>query len=114
MDGAYFSIDHRQGWGVDGVYIGNYTDPRLGVGFNYGATAFRFDIGPRFYKPGSYASSLKFRTDLAGEIMISRPVSEKIDFFAHWKFVSISAGSEVEGWGTGLQHHLGTGITYKL
>ena len=112
IDGAYFSIDHRRGWGVDGVYIGNYTDPRLGVGFNYGATAFQVDLGPRFYTPGSYASDLNSRTDLAGEIMVTRPVSEEIDFFAHWKFVATWDGSE--GWGKGLQHHLGAGITYKL
>ena len=112
IDGAYFSIDHRQGWGAGGVYIGNYTDPRLGVGFNYGATAFQVDLGPRFYTPGSYASGLNSRTDLAGEIMISRPVSEVIDLFAHWKFVATWDGTE--GWGKGLQHHLGAGFTYKL
>ncbi len=41
IDGAYASVDYRQGWGVDGVFIGNYTDPRLGVSFNYGATSSR-------------------------------------------------------------------------
>ena len=112
LDGVYLSVDHRQGWGVDGVYIGNYTDPRIGVGFNYGETSFQLDAGPRFYTPGSYASDLDSRTDFAGELMISRPVNEKVDFFAHWKFVY--TWEDVEGWGDGYQHHVGTGITYKL
>ena len=112
FDGAYFSIEHSRGWGVDGVYIGDYTDPRLGVGFNYGATAFQVDLGPRFYTPGSYAVGLGSRTDMAGEVMVSRPINDKTEFFAHWKFVATWDGTE--GWGRGLQHHLGTGITYKL
>ncbi|MCB4406456.1 hypothetical protein [Synechococcus sp. MU1642] len=112
IDGAYLSIDHRQGWGVDGVYIGNYTDPRVGIGFNYGETSFRVEAGPRFYTPGSYANDLDSRTDFASEIMISRPVSDKVDFFAHWKVVY--TWEDVEGWGDGYQHHVGTGITYKL
>ena len=112
IDGAYVSVDHRQGWGVDGVFIGNYTDPRLGVGFNYGEIAFQIEGGPRFYTPGKYASALNSRTDWAGEIMVSRPVSDKVDFFAHWKF--IHTWDNAEGWGDGYQHHIGTGITYKL
>ena len=112
IDGAYVSVDHRQGWGADGVFIGNYTDPRLGVGFNYGETAFQIEAGPRYFTPGSYASDLDSRTDVAGEIMISRPVNDDVDFFAHWKFVY--TWDETEGWGDGLQHHVGTGITYKL
>ena len=70
FDGVYLSVDHRQGWGVDGVYIGNYTDPRIGVGFNYGETSFQIEAGPRFYTPGSYANDLDSRTDFASEIMI--------------------------------------------
>ena len=112
IDGAYVSVDHRQGWGVDGVFIGNYTDPRLGVGFNYGETAFQIEAGPRYFTPGSYASDLESRTDVAGEIMISRPVNDDVDFFAHWKVVY--TWDNTEGWGHGLQHHVGTGITYKL
>ena len=112
IDGAYVSVDHRQGWGVDGVFIGNYTDPRLGVGFNYGETAFQIEAGPRFFTPGSYASDLDSRTDVAGEIMISRPVNDDVDFFAHWKV--LYTWDKTEGWGDGLQHHVGTGITYKL
>ena len=112
IDGAYISVDHRQGWGVDGVFIGNYTDPRLGVGFNYGETAFQIEAGPRYYTPGSYASDLDSRTDMAGEIMISRPVNEDVEFFAHWKVVY--TWDKTEGWGSGYQHHVGTGITYKL
>ena len=112
IDGAYVSVDHRQGWGVDGIFIGNYTDPRLGVGFNYGEIAFQIEGGPRFYTPGKYASALNSRTDWAGEISVSRPVSDKVDFFAHWKF--IHTWDKAEGWGNGYQHHIGTGITYKL
>ena len=112
IDGTYLSVDHRQGWGADGVYIGNYTDPRVGVGFNYGETSFQIEAGPRFYTPGSYASDLDSRTDFAGELMISRPVSDKVDFFVHWKLVY--TWEDVEGWGDGYQHHVGTGITYKL
>jgi hypothetical protein len=112
IDGAYVSVDHRQGWGVDGVFIGNYTDPRLGVGFNYGETAFQIEAGPRYFTPGSYASDLDSRTDVAGEIMISRPVNDDVDFFAHWKV--LYTWDKTEGWGDGLQHHVGTGITYKL
>lgn len=112
IDGAYVSVDHRQGWGVDGVFIGNYTDPRLGVGFNYGETAFQIEAGPRYFTPGSYASDLESRTDVAGEIMISRPVNDDVDFFAHWKV--LYTWDKTEGWGDGLQHHVGTGITYKL
>ena len=112
IDGAYVSVDHRQGWGVNGVFIGNYTDPRLGVGFNYGETAFQIEAGPRYFTPGSYASDLESRTDVAGEIMISRPVNDDVDFFAHWKV--LYTWDKTEGWGDGLQHHVGTGITYKL
>ena len=112
IDGAYVSVDHRQGWGADGVFIGNYTDPRLGVGFNYGETAFQIEAGPRYYTPGSYASDLDSRTDIAGEIMISRPVNDDVEFFAHWKVVY--SWDKIEGWGRGYQHHVGTGITYKL
>ena len=112
IDGTYASIDHRQGWGVDGVFIGNYTDPRLGVGFNYGETSFQIEAGPRYYTPGSYASDLDSRTDFAGEIMISRPVNDDVEFFAHWKVVY--SWDKTEGWGNGYQHHIGTGITYKL
>ena len=99
IDGAYVSVDHRQGWGVNGVKIGNYTDPRLGVGFNYGDTAFQLEAGPRFYTPGSYASDLDSRTDIAGEIMISRPLNDDVEFFAHWKVVY--SWDKIEGWGRG-------------
>ena len=112
IDGTYISVDHRQGWGVDGVFIGNYTDPRLGVGFNYGETSFQVEAGPRYYTPGSYASALDSRTDFAGEVMISRPVNDDVEFFAHWKVVY--SWDKTEGWGRGYQHHLGTGLTYKL
>ena len=44
VDGVYVSVDHRQGWGVDGVFIGQITPILvLGVGFNYGETNFQDD-----------------------------------------------------------------------
>ena len=112
IDGAYVSVDYRQGWGVDGVLIGNYTDPRLGFIFNYGETSFQVEAGPRYYTPGGYASDLDSRTDFAGEIMVSRPLNDDVEFFAHWKVVY--SWDNIEGWGRGYQHHVGTGITYKL
>ena len=112
VDGTYVSVDHRQGWGVDGVYLGNYTDPRVGVGFNYGEISFKADIGPRFYNPGSYATDLDPRTDLAGEEMISRTLNDSVDVFAHWKMAY--SWEDVEGWGEGFQHHVGVGLAYKL
>ena len=36
VDGVYLSVDHRQGWESDGMYVGNYTDPRVGLGFTFG------------------------------------------------------------------------------
>ena len=30
VNGVYLSVDHRQGWESDGMYVGNYTDPRVG------------------------------------------------------------------------------------
>ena len=111
IDGTYFTIDHRQGWDVKGVFIGNYTDTRLGVGFNYGATAFQIEAGPRFYTPGSYAN-LDQRTDFASELMVTRPLSDNVDLFAHWKLAY--TGVKAEGWGKGCQHHLGAGVTFKL
>ena len=85
----------------------------MGVAFNYGATAFQIDLGPRFYAPGSYANGfINSRTDLAGEIMLSKPVSDGIELFAHWRFVRI--WDNTPGVGDGFQHHLGTGMTYKL
>lgn len=111
-DGLYVSVDHRQGWGVDGVFIGNFTDPRIGVGFNYGETAFQIEAGPRFYTPGNYAADLDQRTDFASEVMITRSVNDKVELFAHWQF--IVTNEDAEGWGDGYQHHVGAGVTYKL
>ena len=34
LEGVFLSVMHRQGWESDGTWMGNYTDPRLGVGFN--------------------------------------------------------------------------------
>ena len=39
----------------DGMWVGNYTDPRVGFGFNYDKLNVRFEAGPRFYVPGSYS-----------------------------------------------------------
>ena len=35
-NGVYLSLDHRQGWESDGMWVGNYTDPRVGLGFKFG------------------------------------------------------------------------------
>ena len=77
VNGVYLSVDHRQGWESDGMYVGNYTDPRVGLGFTFGGDEISLNIeaGPRFYVPGSYAG-LDQRTDFAGEIELSVPVGD--------------------------------------
>ena len=72
---------------------------------------FQVEAGPRFYTPGSYAN-LDQRTDFAGELIITRPVSDSVDLFAHWKLAY--TGVKAEGWGKGCQHHVGAGVTFKL
>ena len=111
VDGVFLSIDHRQGWESDGMWVGNYTDPRVGFGFNYDQLNVRFDAGPRFYVPGSYAG-LDQRTDFAGELSLSMPVGENANIFAHWQ--QAYSWEDAEGWGDGWQHHIGTGVSFTF
>ena len=110
VDGVFLSLDHRQGWESDGTYVGNYTDPRIGVGFNIDEVNITLDAGPRFYVPGSY-SGLGQRTDFAAEVEVAIPVGDAL-IFAHWQ--PTYSGTDAPGWGVGWQHHIGTGITFKF
>ena len=112
VNGVYLSIDHRQGWESDGMYLGNYTDPRVGMGFTFGSDEISLNIeaGPRFYVPGSYAG-LDQRTDFAGEIELSVPVGDAT-LFVHWQ--QAYSWEDAEGWGEGWQHHVGTGVTFTF
>ena len=111
IDGVYLSIEHRQGWETDGTWMGNYTDPRLGVGFNVDLLNISLNAGPRFYVPGSY-SGLEQRTDFAGELEVAYPVGNNTVLFAHWQPTYSSKGGS--GWGKGWQHHVGTGVTFSF
>lgn len=111
IDGAYLSLEHRQGWETDGTWMGNYTDPRLGVGFNIDKLNLTLNAGPRFYVPGSY-SGLEQRTDFAGELGLTYPVASNTVVFAHWQPTYSSKGGS--GWGKGWQHHVGTGVTFSF
>ena len=111
VDGLFLSLEHRQGWESDGTWIGNYTDPRIGIGFNIDLLNITLDLGPRFYVPGSY-SGLSQRTDFAGELEVAYPIGEKTVLFAHWKPAYSSEGGA--GWGEGWQHHVGTGVTFSF
>ena len=112
VDGVYLSVDHRQGWESDGMYVGNYTDPRVGLGFTFGGDeiSLNMEAGPRFYVPGSYAG-LDQRTDFAGEIELSVPVGDAT-LFVHWQ--QAYSWEDAEGWGEGWQHHVGTGVTFTF
>ena len=111
VDGVFLSVDHRQGWESDGMWVGNYTDPRIGFGFNYDQLNVRIDVGPRFYVPGSY-SGLEQRTDFAGEISLSMPVGDNANIFAHWQ--QAYSWEDAPGWGDGWQHHIGTGVSFTF
>ena len=112
VDGVYLSVDHRQGWESDGMYVGNYTDPRVGLGFKFGGDEISFNVeaGPRFYVPGSYAG-LDQRTDLAGEIGLSVPIGDAT-LFMHWQ--QTYSWEDAPGWGEGWQHHVGTGVSFTF
>ena len=112
VNGVYLSLDHRQGWESDGMYVGNYTDPRVGLGFKFGENEISFNVeaGPRFYVPGSYAG-LDQRTDFAGEIALSVPVGD-VNLFLHWQ--QAYSWEDASGWGKGWQHHVGTGVTFTF
>ncbi len=111
IDGTYLSLDHRRGWGQDGHSKGQYTDSRIGVGFNFDLVSVRVEGGPRFYSPG-FNSNLSHRTDYAGELEVSRPIDEKSELFFHWQptFTYKDGSSWKEGW----QHHLGAGVTFRF
>jgi hypothetical protein len=110
VDGIFLSLMHRQGWESDGVWMGNYTDPRIGFGFSIDQLNITIDAGPRFYVPGSY-SGLGQRTDFAGEVEITVPVGDAT-LFAHWK--PTYSAEDAPGWGEGWQHHIGTGVTFSF
>ena len=112
VNGVYLSLDHRQGWESDGMYVGNYTDPRVGLGFKFGddEISLMIEAGPRFYVPGSYAG-LDPRTDFAGEIELSVPVGDAT-LFLHWQ--QTYSWDDAPGWGEGWQHHVGTGVTFAF
>ncbi len=110
-DGIFLSLENRTGWESDGTYIGNYTDPWVGLGFNIDKLNVTFSAGPRFYSPGSY-SGLSSRTDWGGELALEIPVTPGAVLFAHWKPIYSSQGGE--GWGRGWQHHIGTGVTFRF
>ena len=115
INGVYLSVDHRQGWGSDGKYLGNYTDSRFGFGFTFDAFGVKeislmMEAGPRFYVPGSYAG-LDSRTDFVSEIELSVPVGDAT-LFLHWQ--QAYSWEDAEGWGEGWQHHVGTGVTFTF
>ena len=112
LDGVFLSVEHRQGWESDGVWMGNYTDPRVGVGFKVGPDEINISLqaGPRFYTPGSY-SGLSQRTDFAGELEISVPVGDAT-LYVHWQ--PTYSPEDAPGWGEGWQHHVGTGVMFTL
>ena len=110
VDGVFLLVRHRQGWESDGTYIGNYTDPRVGFGFNVNQVNVTMDAGPRFYVPGSY-SGLDSRTDFAGEVELSVPIGDAT-LFVHWQ--PTYSGTDAPGWGVGWQHHVGTGMTFSF
>lgn len=111
VDGLFVSVENRTGWESEGTYLGNYTDPWLGLGFNIDLLNVTLSAGPRFYSPGSY-SGLPFRTDWGGEIELEYPLSNSVVVFAHWKPIYSSQGGE--GWGVGWQHHIGTGVSFSF
>jgi len=110
-DGVFLSLENRTGWESDGTYIGNYTDPWVGLGFNIDKLNVTLSGGPRFYSPGSY-SGLSSRTDWGGELELALPLSPGTVLFAHWKPMYSTKGGE--GWGRGWQHHIGTGVTFRF
>tara|TARA_Y100001968_G_scaffold333798_1_gene399607 strand:- start:10129 stop:10908 length:780 start_codon:yes stop_codon:yes gene_type:complete len=111
IDGTYVSLEHRQGWDSEGTWQGEYTDTRLGVGFDVDLLSIRLEGGPRFFNPRSNAE-LSNRTDFAGELEVSRPIGEKVEFFFHWQ----PSFTEKDGdeWSEAWNHHVGTGLTYRF
>lgn len=110
-DGIFLSLENRTGWESTQTYLGNYTDPWVGLGFNIDLLNITLSAGPRFYSPGSYAN-LPFRTDWGGELELEYPVSKSVVLFAHYK--PVYSGQSGEGWGVGWQHHIGSGISFSF
>ncbi|MFM7455766.1 MAG: hypothetical protein ACKO2W_04150 [Vulcanococcus sp.] len=111
VDGFFISLQNRTGWESNQVYLGNYTDPWLGLGFNIDLLNIMFSAGPRFYSPGSY-SGLPFRTDWGGEIELEYPLAKSVVLFAHYR--PTYSGQAGQGWGGGWQHHIGSGISLSF
>lgn len=111
VDGMFVSVENRTGWESEGTYLGNYTDPWFGLGFNIDLLNITLSAGPRFYSPGAY-SGLPFRTDWGGEIELEYPLADSVIVFAHWKPIYSSQAGD--GWGVGWQHHIGTGISFSF
>ena len=111
VDGVFLSLENKTGWESEGTYLGNYTDPWLGLGFNIDLLNITLSAGPRFYSPGSYAG-LPFRTDWGGEIELEYPLANSVVVFAHW--TPIYSSQAGDGWGVGWQHHIGTGISLSF
>lgn len=111
VDGFFLSFQNRTGWESDNTYLGNYSDPWLGVGFNIDLLNITLSAGPRLYSPGSY-SGLPFRTDWGGEIELEYPLAESVVLFAHYR--PTYSGQAGEGWGAGWQHHIGSGISLSF
>ena len=81
VDGVYLSLDHRQGWESDGMYVS--TSPsRVGLGFKFGGDeiSLMIEAGPRFYVQGT---GLDQRTDFAGEQAVCSVGDATL--FVHWK-----------------------------
>ena len=111
VDGLFLSVQNRSGWESEGTYIGNYTDPWLGMGFNIDLLNVMVSGGPRFYSPGAYAR-LPGRTDWGGEVELAMPIGRRTELFAHLRSIYSTQGGE--GWGVGWVHHVGTGITVRF
>jgi len=111
VDGFFISLQNRTGWESDNTYLGNYSDPWLGLGFNIDLLNITLSAGPRFYTPGSY-SGLPFRTDWGGEIELEYPLANSVVLFAHYR--PTYSGQAGKGWGAGWQHHIGSGISLSF
>ena len=67
IDGVFF-CGSPPGWESDGMWVGNYTDPRVGFG-SIGQAQCSLRGRPSFLRAGSY-SGLSQRTDFAGAFLI--------------------------------------------
>ena len=111
IDGVFVSVRNQTSWESDGTYLGNYIDTWAGFGFNIDLLNITLTGGPRFYSPGSY-SGLSQRTDWGGDLAIEYPISDTVVAFAHWEMMVSTQGGQ--GWGKGIQNHIGTGLTFRF